>query len=136
MIVHDYRIIEEVYLTIPQEKVDPQKIIADLCSTVNELKRQVKALSSSQISQEQLNNNLKSKDILLNEEEKNMVCDWIFESMKSNGKKINMTLLYKLSENGSSASTFHSKCNGKGYTLTLVRNTKGYRWGGFTSKSW
>ena len=130
------RVIEEVNLTIPQEKVDPQKIIVDLCQTVNELKRQIKALSSSQISEEQLNNNLKSKDILLNEEEKNMVCDWILESMKSKWKKINMTLLYKISQHGNSASTFHSRCNGKGYTLTLVRNTKGYRCGGFTSKSW
>ena len=26
--------------------------------------------------------------------------------------------------------------NGKGYTLTLIRNTKGYRCGGFTTQSW
>ena len=130
------RVIEEVHLTIPQEEIDAQKIIADLCQTVNELKQQIKVLSSTQISVEQLNNNLKSKDILLNEEEKNMVSEWILETMKSKEKKINMTLLYKLTRDGDSSSTFHSYCNSKGYTLTLIRNTRGYRCGGFTTQSW
>ena len=56
--------------------------------------------------------------------------------MKSQGKKIEMKLLYKLTVHGDSASTFHSNCNSKGYTLTLVRTNKGYRSGGFTSQSW
>lgn len=129
------RVIEEVYLTIPQEEIDPEIIISDLCQTVNELKRKIKTLGT--ISDEQLNKNLNSQDIFLSEEEKNMVLDWILETMKSKDKKIEMKLLYKLKQNGSfSASTFHSNCNGQGYTLTLVRNTKGYRCGGFTSKNW
>ena len=66
--------------------VDTKKVISDLCSTVNSLKREIKMLKSSQITEEQLENNLKSKDILLNEEEKNMVCDWILKRMKSEGK--------------------------------------------------
>ena len=65
-----------------------------------------------------------------------MVQKWILKRMKSEGKKIEMTLLYKLTNHGDSSSTFHSYCNNKGYTLTLIRNTKGYRCGGFTSQSW
>ena len=130
------KVIEEVDLIIPQEEIDPQKIIADLCQTVNELKRKIKFLSFSQISEEQLNKNLQSENILLNDEEKDMVCDWILKTMKSEGKKINMSLLYKAKVNGDSSSTFHSYCNNKGYTLTLIRNTRGYRCGGFTSKNW
>ena len=65
-----------------------------------------------------------------------MVCDWILKQMKSEGKKIEMQLLYRLTTNGDAASTFHSKCNYQGYTLSLIRNTKGYRCGGFTSKNW
>ena len=33
--------------------------------------------------------------------------------MKSKDKKINMTLLYKLTSDGGSVSTFHSKCDNK-----------------------
>ena len=128
--------IQEVYLTISKEEEDPKKTIADLCQTVNDLKRQVKALSCSQISNEQLTKNLQSRNILLDEEEKNMVIDWISETLKNKEKKITMTLLYRASEHGDSSSNFHNKCNNKGKTLTLVRNTKGYRCGGFTTKNW
>ena len=129
--------LEEAILCIPQTEIDSKTIIKDLCSTVNELRKQIKLLSgNSIITEEQLSKNLQSKDILLNGEEKKMVCDWILKQMKSEGKKIEMKLLYKLSNNGDSASTFHSLCNNKGYTLSLIRNTKGYRCGGFVSKSW
>ena len=130
------KVVEEVNLTIPQAEIDSKQVIIDLCSTVNELKKKIKLLESNQISDEQLEINLKSKDILLNEEEKKMVCDWILKRMKSEGKKVQMTLLYKLTSHGDSASTFHSYCNNKGYTLSLIRNTKGYRCGGFTTQSW
>ncbi len=131
------KIIEEVLLCIPQAEIDSKTIINDLCSTVNELRKKIESLSNINIiSEEQLAANLKSKEILLNEEEKKMVCDWILKQMKSEGKKIQMNLLYKLTNNGDSASTFHSCCNSKGYTLSLIRTTKGYRCGGFTSQSW
>ena len=65
-----------------------------------------------------------------------MVFNWILKTMKSKDKKVNMTLLYKLTSHGDSAGNFHNYCNNKGPTLTLVRNTKGYRCGGFTNQSW
>ena len=106
--------INEVYLTIPQAKFDNEKVIAELCSTVNELKREIKILKSTQITEEQLNLNLQSKDILLNEEEKKMVCDWILKRMKSEGKKVNMTLLYKL---------FHSAILLTGLSVNLLTSS-------------
>ena len=130
------KVVQEVDLTLPQAQVDTQKVIADLCSTVNTLKREIKLLKSQQISEEQLNENLKSENILINEEEKKMVFNWILKRMKSEGKKINMTLLYSIPRDSDSYSTFHSLCNGKGKTLTLVRNTKGYRCGAFITQSW
>ena len=72
------KVVQEVDLTLPQAQIDTQKVIADLCSTVNTLKREVKLLKSQQISEEQLSENLKSENILINEEEKKMVCNWIF----------------------------------------------------------
>jgi hypothetical protein len=47
-----------------------------------------------------------------------------------------MNLLYKLTVDGDAASTFHSRCNSKGATLTLIRTSKGYRSGGYTTISW
>ena len=53
--------------------------------------------------------------------------------MKNKDKKINMTLLYKVSRDDDTASTFHSNCDNRGPTLTLIKNTKGYRFERFTN---
>ena len=45
-----------------------------------------------------------------------------------------MQLLYKLKTQGDNY--FHNYCNNKGYTLTLIRTTRGYRCGGFTTQNW
>ena len=52
-------------------------------------------------------------------------------------KKINKyTLLFRASRDGYSASNFHSKCDGKSNTVTLVETTTGRRFGGFTDAQW
>lgn len=129
-------VLGEVALDVKQAEMDQKQVIADLCQKVNELNKEIKLLKtqSNLVSDEKLDINLKSKDILLNEGEKNMICDWILKRMKSEDKKVEMTLLYKLKTQGDNY--FHNYCNNKGYTVTLVRTTKGYRCGGFTTQSW
>ena len=56
-------------LCIPQADIDSKTIINDLCSTVNELRKQIKSLTTN-VPEEKLAENLKSKEILLDEEEK------------------------------------------------------------------
>ena len=58
--------------------------------------------------------------------------------MNFQGKKaeVNLKLLYKATNHGDSSYNFHKYCDNKGATLTLVRNTKGFRFGGFTTQSW
>ena len=90
----------------------------------------------TKIPEEKLKENLSSKDIILNEEEKKMINNWILKKLNQENKTVEMNLLYKLTRDGDSSSTFHSYCNGQGYTLTLIRNTLGYRSGGFTTQSW
>ena len=45
-------------------------------------------------------------------------------------------LLYRASEHGDKAKTFHEKCDNHQNTLILVETTKGVRFGGFTTKTW
>ena len=45
-------------------------------------------------------------------------------------------LLFKASNEGFLASNFHSKCDGKKNTVTLVETLKGKRFGGFTDNAW
>jgi hypothetical protein len=52
------------------------------------------------------------------------------------GAKKNYTLLWQGSRDGFDAAKFHSLCDGKGATLTVVESTSGYVFGGYNPKSW
>ena len=45
-------------------------------------------------------------------------------------------LLYRGSEDGFSASKFHIKCDNKQNTLTIVKSTNGFIFGGYTESYW
>ena len=48
----------------------------------------------------------------------------------------NINLLFNSSKDGDSTSTFHQKCDGKQFTVTLVKTTDKRRFGGFTTIGW
>ena len=135
------KIIEKVIIPIPETEQDIKEVVSGLCTTVNTLRKKVQKLENelllnSKIPEEKLKENLSSNEIILNEEEKKMIFNWILTKVNPEKKNIKMILLYKSTNDGDSASTFHSKCNSKGNTLSLIRNTKGFRCGGFTTQSW
>ena len=45
-------------------------------------------------------------------------------------------LLYRASENGYTAQSFHECCNDKGPTLIVIKSSGGWIFGGYTSQSW
>ena len=49
--------------------------------------------------------------------------------------KAQFNLLYRASEHGFQSSQFHSKCDGKGNILTILK-ANGFIFGGFTSVIW
>ena len=51
-------------------------------------------------------------------------------------KRVRFYMLYKASEVGDRAKTFHEKCDNYSMTLIIIETTKGLRFGGFTTKSW
>jgi len=46
------------------------------------------------------------------------------------------SLLYKATRDGFDGKDFHSKCDNKGPTITIIQSKGGYLFGGFTSQSW
>ena len=52
------------------------------------------------------------------------------------GGNIRLSLLYKISRDGCNASTFHTKCDCQGPTITVCYNTNDTVYGGYTSQSW
>jgi hypothetical protein len=45
-------------------------------------------------------------------------------------------LLFRSSRDGASAAAFHARCDSQGPTLTLIRDTAGNVFGGYTSLDW
>ena len=79
-----------------------------------------------------INNKLFDGSILVNEDEKEMVFNWI-----EINRAIKTTLLYRLTRDGDNPQAFHSRCDNKGMTIIFVKNySNGYRFGGYTSVPW
>lgn len=51
-------------------------------------------------------------------------------------KNVKFELCFRSSMHGASSSEFHNRCDGKGATMTFIKTNNGYRFGGYTSKSW
>nr|XP_022339418.1 interferon-induced protein 44-like isoform X2 [Crassostrea virginica] len=66
---------------------------------------------------------------LLQKEDFDQLSKWI-------GGRRKFSLLYKISRDGCSAPSFHSKCDNKGMTVTVLYNPSGTVYGGFTSQNW
>lgn len=47
-----------------------------------------------------------------------------------------LELVYRASRDGYESNRFHEKCDNVSNTLTIVKSTKGYIFGGFTSANW
>ena len=76
----------------------------------------------------------KNSDILYSKEEFVQILKGIGKSFEFKIK--NIILLYKASKDGDSSSAFHQKCDGKSFTITIVKTTTNKRFGGFTVFSW
>jgi len=47
-----------------------------------------------------------------------------------------MRLLYRSSRDGASGASFHRKCDGQGPTVTLIKSSGGYVFGGYAGVAW
>jgi len=52
------------------------------------------------------------------------------------GSNAQAVLLYRATRDGFEASSFHSKCDGKANTVTIIKTNSNYIFGGYTSAAW
>ena len=72
---------------------------------------------------------LKDSTILLDTLYDKYLREWL-------GKNCKCKLLYRTSEHGYTASSFHEYCDDKGPTLIIVKSNEGWIFGGYTTQSW
>ena len=110
--------------------IKQNKEITDLKNELKDIKDKLNILWKEREEEKQISN-LNSKIINENEKYKKLLKTWINPL-----KKIKAELLYRLSENGESNSTFHELCDNKGPTLTLFHVNDGNIVGIYTPLSW
>ena len=80
-------------------------------------------------------NSLFNGSLIIANDEKEMVYNWIESNPKENYFKTE--LLYRLTRDGDTPQAFHSKCDGKGTTIIFIKNYNNeYRFGGYTTVPW
>ncbi|KAL3797591.1 hypothetical protein ACHAW5_003310 [Stephanodiscus triporus] len=75
---------------------------------------------------------LPDSNIIRDEGHSIVLRDWL----KEDGSDGGFVLLYQGSRDGLSASAFHSRCDNKGCTLTIIETTDGKVIGGYSNASW
>ena len=75
----------------------------------------------------------KFDSIILNESKR---CDEFLNKLYEWTGGKNMELLYRGTRDGMTGDAFHNRCNNKGPTITLIKNEKGYIFGGYASIDW
>ncbi|KAF2070611.1 hypothetical protein CYY_008068 [Polysphondylium violaceum] len=78
-----------------------------------------------------MKNHFKSKSTIIDRHSFSTINDWIDKS-----NILNFKLLYRASDNEYKVKLFHSKCDGKGPTVTIFKTTDGDIFGGYNSQSW
>ena len=135
----------ETTLIIPIKKSDDKEIINNLCdiikvqaNDIKDLKERVNILEEKMKKLEENNiiKRIKNKDgligdIIKNEEQYNLICDYIDKN-----KDFKFELLYKGTLDGDTYNIFHKKCDNQGPTISIIESTDGQIFGGYASKSW
>ena len=115
-----------------QEKIiNEQNIkINNQGSDIKILKDKISNLENKIYNFEKIFNNSKNKiEINNNNDEK------IRKLKQLIGRNCNLVLLYQMTKDGNLCSTFHEKVDNQGPTITLFETEDGYKFGGYTSKS-
>ena len=79
-----------------------------------------------------IDNALKKSKIIENKEQIKLFKEWL---PYKNKEKIKCKLIYDAKKDGDDATTFHSLCDNKGPTLTIISTSDNKKIGGFLSKS-
>ena len=98
---------------------------------INQLIKYIYEKEEKKKLEEQKYHNLNNSSILTDKDKIKMISDWIKPNTKIRYKQI-----YKATRDGGTGPIFHSHCDYKGPTLTLIESKNNYIFGGYITISW
>ena len=136
-------------LKIPRIELNEKDLIVELCQQVKKidiLESKINFLFLSLGKTEKdfysfdniLKTNIKENDLekskIIHVKDFKLISEGIYRKLQQSIKEVK--LLYRATRDGDSSSSFHSKCNGKSYTVTFIKTKSGKKFGGFAYSSW
>ena len=115
-------------IKIPEKEKDLETKVECLTKMVTQLQQELK---NYKINKEEAAIKSFEGTAFLNDEEKKLISQWIHPN-----KAIKFKILFSSSIDGDSSSTFHYYCDGIFPTVTVVLDTSGRRFGGYSTQSW
>ena len=118
-------------IIIPEKEQDLKTQVECLTKVVAELKEELKNFKSNKKTKEEAAISSFNGTSFLNNDEKKLISEFIDPN-----KIIKFNLLFSTNKDNDSASTFHYYCDGIFPTVTVVLDTTGRRFGGYSTQSW
>ena len=118
-------------IKIPPKEQDLKVQVECLTKVVANLKEELKKYMDKEKTKDETAKNSFEGTSFLKDDEKILISKWI-----SPNKVIKFNLLFSTNKHGDSSSTFHYYCDGVFPTVTVVLDTSGRRFGGYSTQNW
>ena len=118
-------------LKIPEKEQDLKTQVEALTKTVSEMKKEIQKLKIKETEKEEAAVKSFEQTSFLTNDDKKLISKWIHPN-----KIIRFNMLFNTAKDGDSSSTFHYYCDGVFPTVTVVLDTKGNKFGGYSTTSW
>lgn len=102
-----------------------------LTKTVFEMKKEIQRLKIKETEKEEAAAKFFGKASILKDDGKKLIKKWILQN-----KVLSFNMLFNLVTDGDSSSTFHCYCEGIFPTVTIILDTKGNKFRGYSTTSW
>ena len=120
-----------VYIKIHEKEQDLKTQVNCLTKVVAELRSELKSLKFDKKTKDETAINSFNGTSFLNNDEKKLISKFIHPH-----KIIKFNLLFSTNKDGDNSSTFHYYCDGIFPTVTVVLDTSGRRFGGYSTQNW
>ena len=118
-------------IKVPEKEQDLKTQVEALTKTVSEMRKEIQNLKIKETEKEEAAVKSFEKTSFLKDDEKKLISKWIHPN-----KVLSFNMLFNTATDGDSSSTFHYYCDGIFPTVTIALDTKGNRFGGYSTTSW
>ena len=118
-------------IKIPEQEQALETQVEVLTKTLSEMMKEIQNLKQKSLDKDEAAIKSFLQTSFLNNEEKKMISKWIHPD-----KVIRFNLLFSSDKDGDRASTFHQICDGIFPTITVIQDTSGRKFGGYSTQNW